>query len=75
MAKPGFVTRLEQRPALGGMGCVTSQGAWVDGVVLMNGGVFTRTSKILFGNIIWLSFRWLSVMYSAYTLYGISRVC
>ena len=50
---------------LGGWG-VTSQGAWVGGVVLMNGGVFKRTSKILFGNMVWLSFRWLSVVYSVY---------
>ena len=49
-----------------GMGCVTFQGAWVGGVVLKNGGVFKRMSKILFGNMVWLSFRWLLVVYSAY---------
>ena len=27
---------------------------------------FRRTSKILFGNMVWLSFRWLLVMYSTY---------
>ena len=27
---------------------------------------FKRTSKILFGNMVWLSFMWLLVMYSAY---------
>jgi hypothetical protein len=45
---------------------VNSQGAWVGGVVLMNGGVFKRMSKILFGNMVWLLFRWLSEVYSAY---------
>jgi hypothetical protein len=45
---------------------VTSQVAWVGGVVLMNGGVFKRTSKILFGNMVWLSFRWLLEVYSVY---------
>ena len=45
---------------------MTSQGAVVGGVVLMNGGVFRRTSKILFGNMVRLSFRWLLVVNSAY---------
>jgi hypothetical protein len=45
---------------------VTSQGAVVGGVVLMNGGVFRRTSKILFGNMVCLSFRWLLLVNSAY---------
>ena len=45
---------------------MTSQGPWVGGVVFVNGGVFRRMSKILFGNMVWLLVRWLSVVYSAY---------
>jgi hypothetical protein len=41
--------------------------------VLMNGGVFKRTSKILFGNMVWLSFRWLSEVYSVY-IWNLSRM-
>jgi hypothetical protein len=45
---------------------VTFQGAWVGGVVLMSGGVFKRMSEILFGNMVWLSIRWLLEVYSLY---------
>jgi len=34
---------------------------------------FKRTSRSLFGNMVWLSFMWLLVMYSAYMWY-LSRV-
>jgi hypothetical protein len=61
------------KACVGGMGCVTSQGALVGRVVLMNGGVFRRTLKILFRNMVWLSLRWLSVAYSAY-IWNLSSV-
>jgi hypothetical protein len=58
------------KACVGGMGCVTSQGAWVGGVVLRNGGVFRRTLKILFRNMVWLSFRWCTLR-----IHGVSQVC
>jgi hypothetical protein len=64
-------------PVFGGMGCVTSRGAGVGGVVLMSGGVFKRTSKTFFGTMVWLSFRWWSVVYNAYiwNLSSVLKVC
>jgi len=43
--------------------CVTAQGTGVGGGFYECWGS-KRVSKILFGNMFWLSFRWLLVMYS-----------
>jgi hypothetical protein len=52
---------------------VTFQGAWVGGVVLMNGGVFKRMSKILFG--VWYGCRLGGCQRCTLSIYGISREC
>jgi len=46
------------------MGCVTSQGAGVGGGCICEWWGLRRTSEILFWNMVWLSLKWLLVVYA-----------
>jgi hypothetical protein len=54
------------------IGCLTAHGVEVGGGLFCEWS-FKRTSKILFGKIVWLSFIWLLVRYSAY-MWNLSSV-
>jgi hypothetical protein len=51
---------------VGVIGCVTTQGAEDGWGCAYEWPGFRRMSKILFGNMVLFSFRWLLVVYSAY---------